>query len=177
MLKKFIVLYLTISMHVYADNTGKSQVTPTTQLESQFMPQTQNNTFTITSTVNQVNWPVGLAVEIDNQWQFSFKSSKPITISRIAVAIDDTTIANQINLQLKPEVPAHYFLSDVNLQKVVESIVQGYKFIGVYKQISSNDFAGFSIYKYKTLQVTISWLDSFKNYNQSTSKFMLVMAK
>jgi hypothetical protein len=86
-------------------------------------------------------------------------------------------MANQLKLQLQPNVVAHYYFSDVKLPQIVQNLAKGYKFLGVCKQISANDFLGFANYRYTKLLVTIDWRDKDKNYNQSTNVFMLVMAK
>jgi hypothetical protein len=145
------------------------------QLESAFT--VRSGKFTVTPSANTVNWPDELNLNIDNQWQFNFTSKNSINISRITLAVDDTAIANQVNLILKPKAAAHYFFADVKLPEVVKKIAYGYKVVGVRKQVSATDFAGFSDYKYKIIKVTVAWTDEKNNYSQSTTDFMLVMAK
>lgn len=170
MIKVFVILCI-ICNFIYAEDEHKVQALEL--VKSEFVPQI--DTLTVTS-VNQVALPVALEIGINNQWQFTLKSKTPIIISKIALEIDDTVIANQVNLELKPDVPVHYFFSDVKLQQVMQSISRGYKFIGVYKLLTADEVIGFSDYKYKKLNVTMSWTDS-KDYNQSTKNFILEFAR
>ncbi len=141
---------------------------------------TKPDTFSMESG-NMISFPTYLNVTVDNKWQFSIKSKQAITISRIMLTIDDTSMANTMNLGVKPNIAAYYFFTDVNLQQVVQSYGAGYKFLGAYKQINADDFNSFANYSYKKLQVTISWSDddksANKSYYQSVTNFLLVFAK
>ena len=175
MLKTTFLLFmgsLVISTNVVA-NEIDSQTQGLLLVKSAFAPQA--DTYTVFSQVTP--WPDDLNVTIDNQWQFKFHSSKAIHLTKLTLSIDGQSISNHLNLQLHPKVTSPYFFSEVNLQQVVQSLTSGYKFIGVYKHVSADDFYGFSTYRYKKLQVTVAWSDVNKNYSQSTTNFMLVMAK
>ena len=171
---KYILLCTLISL-AFADEATANKAQAMLQLESAFT--VQSGTFTAAPPANTVNWPDKLDLNIDNQWQFNFTSKTPIIISKITLMVDDTAIANQVNLVLKPKEEVHYFFADVKLPEIVKRIAYGYKVVGVRKQISATDFAGFLDYKYKIIKVTVAWTDDQNNYNQSTTDFMLVMAK
>ncbi len=170
MIKKTIILCI-ICCFTYAEDEHKVQALE--QLKSVFVSQV--DTLTPIS-ANPIALPSTLEISINNQWEFNIKSKTSITIARIAIAIDDTTVSNQVNIELQSNKTIHYFFSGLKLQEVMQSITNKDKFIGVYKQITADELVGFSNYRYKKLQVTLTWLEN-KIYNQSTINFMLVFCK
>ena len=169
---------LLIVSTTYADDKTNIKTNAFQQIESTLA--TKSDTFSMES-ANMISFPTYLNVTVDNKWQFSIKSKQAITVSRIMLTIDDTSMVNTMNLEVKPNVSAYYFFTAVNLQQIVQSYGAGYKFLGVYKQINADDFNSFTNYSYKKLQVSISWSDdnktANKSYYQSVTNFLLVFAK
>lgn len=160
---------------IHADEIPAPKQQAMLKIESSFALQTTR--FTDVTTPSQVSWPSGLDVTIDNSGRFNFKSKSAISISKITVSINSTTADNKVDLKLQPNIIEHYFFSSEPIKDTVSSIDKGYKFLGVYKQINANDFSGYSSYRYKIIQVGVSWTDEKKAYNQSNTDFMLLMAK
>lgn len=165
---------LLIAGTTYADDKLNLKTDAFQQIESTLVAKT--DTFSMES-ANMISFPAYLNVAIDNKWQFIIKSKQAINISKIMITIDDTSMTNTINLEVKPNIAAYYFFTDVNLQHIVQNYIPGYKFLGAYKQINADDFNSFDSYYYKKLQVTISWKDTNKDYYQSATNFLLVFAK
>ena len=117
----------------------------------------------------------GLNLTIDNQWKLSIKSKQAVTISKIGLTLNNDTIANSVNLVLKPDVTAQYFFTSDDFNHKIQSVTKGYALLGIVKQISANDYLGYTDYKYKKLQVTIDYTG--KDYHEVSTVFMLVMAK
>lgn len=167
-------LYTVVIQNSYAADVLSSKTAAIQQIESSFMP--KYNILSIESG-NMVSFPTYLNVAIDNKWQFVFKSKQALTISKITLTMDNISITNSLNLEIKPNTSAYYFFTDANLKQIIQKSTAGYKFLGVYKQINADDFIEFDIYGYKKLQVTIIWLNSDKSYYQSVTNFMLIYAK
>lgn len=171
----FSILSTLFISSIHADDIPVVKQQAMLKIESSFALQTTR--FTDVSTPSQVTWPSGLDVTIDNSGRFNFKSKTAISISKITVTINNTTADNKVDLKLQPNTIAHYFFSSEPIKDTVSSIDKGYKFLGVYKQINANDFSGYTSYRYKIIQVGVSWTDEKKIYNQSNTDFMLLMAK
>lgn len=161
-----------LCFNIYAA-TNKQQAASI--IESAYLPTSSAYTVTTTPT-NQVPWS-DLDVSITNQWQLVIKSKSAYNIQKISLTIDGTTLSNNVDIKLKPNVPATYFFYDVKLGSIVQQIISGYKFLGVYRKITGDDFSGFNNLLYKKIQVTISWLDNANNYNQATTNYMMVITK
>jgi hypothetical protein len=165
----YLILGLLIGV-VYADEATTKKMAALQQIESTFIPQTDYYTTNIIDTP----WPAGLEVSIDNQWKLTLKSKISLNISAIGIRVNDTAMVNKTHLELQPNIVSHYFFSDINANKL---LIPGYKFIGLYKQVAANDFMGFKDYRYGRVRVSLTMVDNNKNYIQSTTNFMLVMAR
>jgi hypothetical protein len=166
----YLILVGSLIGVAYADEATTKKMTALQQIESAFTPQSDYYTANLVATP----WPAGLEVSIDNQWKLTLKSKNALTVSAVTIQVNDTAMVNKTNLVLQPGIVSHYFFSDVNTNKL---LIPGYKFIGLYKQVSANDFIGFKDYRYRRIQVSLTMVDNNKNYTQSTTNFMLVMAK
>lgn len=166
-----LILGLLLLMRAaYADEATTKKMVALQQIESAFTPQSDY----YTTNIIDVPWPAGLDIAIDNQWKLTLKSKTPLNISAIGIRVNDTAMVNKTNLELQPNIASHYFFNDINANKLR---ISGYKFIGLYKQVSANDFLGFMDYSYRKVIVSLTTVDNNKNYTQSTMNFMLVMAK
>lgn len=167
-----MITQIVLTNYALADGNDK-RTNVAAQIESAFSY--QNSTATIIQE-KQVNWNTSINVNIDNQWKFNIQSKEPITVTSIALTLDGTTIANTTNLT-KPSAVTNYFFSDVNFSNVLAQIANGYKFIGIYKQISGTDFVAYNDLFIKKIKISITWIDSNKIYNQATTNYLLVMTK
>lgn len=168
----FMISQIVLINYAFADVSDRKS-NAAAQIESAFAY--QNSTVTIVQE-KQVNWNSTINVNIDNQWKFNINSKDPITVTSVALTLDGTTVANITNLT-KPSTVTNYFFSDVNFSKIVSQIANGYKFIGTYKQVLGTDFVAYDDLYLKKIEITITWTNSNKEYNQATTNYLLVMAK
>ena len=142
------------------------------KIESAFVPRTLPYTV-ITNPTNVSDF----VTAIDNKWQVSIKSNQAGQINNIALIIDGYIITQVTSLQFQPNKIINYLFADKSLTQVINSIGQGYKYLGAFKQVSASQFIGFNNFNYRRLHLKITWTDQDKNYHQDLSDFLLVFAK
>ena len=176
---------------VFAQDDIDAKLQGIAQIQSVFT--TTNSVSTIIKqpdNIDNINWQQVFMVKISNQLQFSIASNRDVTIDKISVTLDGTTITNPVTLQLKKPVkpfksnkltantsqPIEYLFSADNIMQPIGQITKGYTLLGITPSITANDYLGYQTYMYKVLDVTFNWHDA-TSYNQSTNKFLMVYAK
>lgn len=190
---KIILLMYVIfnTAQVFAQDDIEAKLQGIAQIQSVFT--TTNSVSTIIKqpdNIDNINWQQVFMVKISNQFQFSIASNRDVTIDKISLTLDGTTITNTVTLQLKKPVkpvksnkltvntsqPLEYLFSADNIMQPIGQITKGYTLLGITPSITANDYLGYQTYMYKVLDVTFNWHDA-TSYNQSTNKFLMVYAK
>ena len=187
---KIILLMYVIfnTAQVFAQDDIDAKLQGIAQIQSVFT--TTNSVSTIIKQPDNINWQQVFMVKISNQFQFSIASNRDVTIDKISLTLDGTTITNPVTLQLKKPVkpvksnkltvntsqPLEYLFSADNIMQPIGQITKGYTLLGITPSITANDYLGYQTYMYKVLDVTFNWHDA-TSYNQSTNRFLMVYAK
>ena len=190
---KIILLMYVIfnTAQVFAQDDIDAKLQGIAQIQSVFT--TTNSVSTIIKqpdNIDNINWQQVFMVKISNQFQFSIASNRDVTIDKISLTLDGTTITNTVTLQLKKPVkpvksnkltvntsqPLEYLFSADNIMQPIGQITKGYTLLGITPSITANDYLGYQTYMYKVLDVTFNWHDA-TSYNQSTNRFLMVYAK
>ncbi len=172
-MRKFVLL-LSVST-VFADGAMVIKNQAMRQIESTFTD--KQNIMTMVSTTVKVPLPSDIDVSVSNKWVFTIKSKQAITVNRIGITLDGVTVVNPVEIDVKPNVGSNYLFNSGNLPQAIAKVTNGYNVFGAYRQISAEQFKGYSDYRYKLATVSISWTDTKKNFIQSDISMMLVMAK
>lgn len=174
-MRKSFVLLLLLSTTAFADESVSIKNQAINQVESIF--NAQQNIMTVVANTVKSPLPTDIDVSLSNKWLFTIKSKQAITINRISITLDGVTVANPVGVDLKPNVASKYLFSSGNLPQTIASITKGYNVFGAYRQITADQFQGYSEYRYKVAIISINWVDANKNFKQSDINMMLVMAK
>ncbi len=171
---KIMILVGVLSHYVGADTltsitNDKLQALPT--LESAL---TQSiNVVTVKELNNIPLSQSGINVTLNNQWQLIISGVNKIKISQINITVDGITVANQVNLDLNKTKPVHYSITANGLKL---QHLNGYTFLGFYKQISANEYLDYQTFLLKKVRVTITWSNE-QTDNESTVNLLMVYAK
>ncbi len=174
MRKSFVLLLLATST-AFADEAVTLKNQAMNQIESMF--DAQQNIMTVIPDTVKTQLPNDIDISISNKWIFTIKSKQAITINRISITLDGVTVVNPVGVEIKPNVVKNYLFNSGNLPQAIASLTKGYNVFGAYRQISAEQFKGYSDYRYKVATVSINWMDVNKNFMQSDINMMLVMAK
>jgi len=174
-MRKSFVLLLLLSTTAFADEATVLKSQAMNRIESMF--DAQQNIMTVIPNTVKTPLPNDIDISISNKWVFTIKSKQAITINRIGITLDGVTVVNPVGVEIKPNVVKNYLFNSGNLPQAIASLTNGYNVFGAYRQISAEQFKGYSDYRYKIATVSINWTDANKNFMQSDINMMLVMAK
>ncbi len=174
-MRKSFVLLLLATTTAFADEALVLKNQAMNQIESMFTA--KQNIMTVVSNTVKVPLPSDIDVSVSNKWVFTIKSKQAITINRIGITLDGVTVVNRAGIDVKPNVISNYLFDSGNLPQAIANFTKGYNILGAYRQISAEQFKGYSDYRYKIATVSINWTDANKNFMQSDINMMLVMAK
>jgi len=169
---KKLILLLAITGISFADDINLKQ-NAMAKIESMFN-ETQNTMIVVSGA--KVQLPNYVSISINSQFLVNIHSSESIIVNRIGVTIDDTSVSNNVGLNIKAQDTAKYLFNSGDLVKAM-GFTKGYTLLGIYQQITADQFLGYSEYYYKKVIVSISWTDNKKNYEQSNLNMMLLMAR
>lgn len=182
MLKKWVLLL--VVTNAFASNMldtspssdAKNKTVAMMKLESAFTPTLSS--ITLVKTNNKVNWlDSGIQVSINNQWQIMIKSKNAIHINKISLGADNDAIANQVDIDFQPGTAATYLFASKSFDTNIKQITTGQTILGIVQNIDIDDYHGYKWYSFKKFTLTLSYLDEQKNYNETSTKFILVLAK
>lgn len=174
MRNSFVLLTL-LSTTIFADEAVLLKSQAMNRIESMF--DAQQNIMTVIPNTVKTPLPNDIDISISNKWIFTIKSKQAITINRIGITLDGVTVVNPVGVEIKPNVVKNYLFNSGNLPQAIAGLTNGYNVFGVYRQISAEQFKGYSDYRYRIATISINWSDVNKNFMQSDINMMLVMAK
>lgn len=158
------------------EKSGTDKQKAAIQIESTFAPSI--NEVTLVKTNNKVNWSnSGLQVSINNNWQITIKSQEAIHIDKIKIGIDNDAIENQVNIDVSPNNAGKYLFASDEFTRNIKNIVAGQTILGIVQNLNIDDYQGYKWYSFKKFNVTITYIDFKKNYNEISTRFIMVLGK